>query len=591
MNSTAKWLTARQAALSRSFGQGWTIMARWASSKAPRSSMSTLPPPPSSAGVPSTSTVTPSSSATSASASAAPTEDAPMMLWPQAWPTSGSASYSAHRATTRGPSPKRAEKAVSSWQIPRSTAIPDADRTSVSWSTAKRSSKASSGRAWMAWLSVTSRSRCRSSAWRARALRSPAVLATEPGLLDDRDHVTPADRGPLGHSELGDGAVLVGRDRVLHLHSLEDANGLACLDRVADRDQDPDDGPLHGNGDRPGAGGAGRRAPVPPGDRSGNLRPWRSRAVGHRTARRHPQLHLVAAAVHLRRHLAQDPAVVGPGRGAGGLRHRRHRAQVEGLFDPAGRVAGLGEVGVAQDGHVGRDRAGDSFDLGLLERPQHPAPGRLSVGGPHRQLRHEVVVVLADRVPSFVPGVEPNPGAGRGAEAQDGPRRGQEPPPCRVLGVEADLDGVAACHDLVLGEVQRLTARHLELPGHQVEAGDELSDRVLDLEPGVHLQEVELPVLVEELDGAGVGVVAGPGDPHRRLAHGPADLVGEVGSRALLDELLVAALAGAVALAQPHDVAVAVRQDLHLDMPRPGQVALEVDLVPPEGRLGLPLGR
>src|SRR5579875_696899 len=277
MNSTAKWLTARQAALSRSFGQGWTIMARWASSKAPRSSMSTLPPPPSSAGVPSTSTVTPSSSATSASASAAPTEDAPMMLWPQAWPTSGSASYSAHRATTRGPSPKRAEKAVSSWQIPRSTAIPDADRTSVSWSTAKRSSKASSGRAWMAWLSVTSRSRCRSSAWRARALRSPAVLATEPGLLDDRDHVTPADRGPLGHSELGDGAVLVGRDRVLHLHSLEDANGLACLDRVADRDQDPDDGPLHGNGDRPGAGGAGRRAPVPPGDRSGNLRPWRRR--------------------------------------------------------------------------------------------------------------------------------------------------------------------------------------------------------------------------------------------------------------------------------------------------------------------------
>ena len=34
----------------RSVGQGCTIMAAWTPAKAPRSSMSTLPPPPSSAG-------------------------------------------------------------------------------------------------------------------------------------------------------------------------------------------------------------------------------------------------------------------------------------------------------------------------------------------------------------------------------------------------------------------------------------------------------------------------------------------------------------------------------------------------------------
>ena len=114
---------------------------------------------------------------------------------------------------------------------------------------------------------------------------------------------------------------------------------------------------------------------------------------------------------------------------------------------------------------------------------------------------------------------------------------------------------------------------------------DHLGDRVLDLEPGVHLEEEELAVLEEELDGAGVDVAARLGHLHRRLAHGLADLVGEVGGRALLDELLVAALARAVALAEPHRVAVRVGEDLHLDVAGPGEVALEVALVAPEVRL------
>ena len=111
---------------------------------------------------------------------------------------------------------------------------------------------------------------------------------------------------------------------------------------------------------------------------------------------------------------------------------------------------------------------------------------------------------------------------------------------------------------------------------------DQLGDGVLDLEAGVHLEEEELAVLVEELDGAGVDVAAGLGDLDRGLAHRLADLVGEVRGRALLDELLVAALGRAVALAHPHAVAVGVGDDLHLDVAGPGEVALHVDLVAPE---------
>ena len=117
--------------------------------------------------------------------------------------------------------------------------------------------------------------------------------------------------------------------------------------------------------------------------------------------------------------------------------------------------------------------------------------------------------------------------------------------------------------------------------------GDQLGDRVLHLEAGVHLEEVELAVLVEELDGAGVVVAAGLRDLDGGRAHGLADLVGEVGRRALLDQLLVPALGRAVALAQPQRVAVLVGQHLHLDVARPLEVALEVDLGTAEVGLGL----
>ncbi len=51
----------------------------------------------------------------------------------------------------------------------------------------------------------------------------------------------------------------------------------------------------------------------------------------------------------------------------------------------------------------------------------------------------------------------------------------------------------------------------------QVEPGDALGDRVLDLQPGVHLQEVELAVGREqELDRAGADVADRPGRGDRR---------------------------------------------------------------------------
>ena len=107
-----------------------------------------------------------------------------------------------------------------------------------------------------------------------------------------------------------------------------------------------------------------------------------------------------------------------------------------------------------------------------------------------------------------------------------------------------------------------------QLQPHEVEAGDQLGHRVLDLEPGVHLEEGEAPVgQDEELDGAGVHVADGarPRSPRRRPAR-PRRSGVTTGRRGLLDDLLVAALDRALALEEVHDGAVGVAEDLHLDV-------------------------
>ena len=67
---------------------------------------------------------------------------------------------------------------------------------------------------------------------------------------------------------------------------------------------------------------------------------------------------------------------------------------------------------------------------------------------------------------------------------------------------------------------QPLAERDPQLPLHEIDARHHLRDRMLDLQARVHLEEVELAVLVEqELDRAGVGVADRAGDERRAVGH------------------------------------------------------------------------
>ena len=111
---------------------------------------------------------------------------------------------------------------------------------------------------------------------------------------------------------------------------------------------------------------------------------------------------------------------------------------------------------------------------------------------------------------------------------------------------------------------------------------------MLDLDPGVGLDEVRVAGVVhEELERAEVRETGRP----REGEGGDDDPVAkggiEVGSGRDLDDLLPAPLEAALALAEVDGPAGSVTGHLDLDVPRPRDEALDVELLPAEGAPGL----
>src|SRR5204863_9642881 len=156
-----------------------------------------------------------------------------------------------------------------------------------------------------------------------------------------------------------------------------------------------------------------------------------------------------------------------------------------------------------------------------------------------------------------------------------------------VLGVDPAFDGVAAELDVLLAKRQRVAARDPDLLADEIEAGDRLGHRMLDLEAGVHLDEVEFPILPEELDRAGAAIAHVGHRLADDAAHPVALLRSDDRRGRFLQNLLVAALERAVALAQVDGIALAVAEHLELDVARVAEIFFDIDGVVAEGALRL----
>ena len=229
-------------------------------------------------------------------------------------------------------------------------------------------------------------------------------------------------------------------------------------------------------------------------------------------------------------------------------------------------------------------------DVELGQRPLGPVDRRLERARGTRLADHlgqQGIELRRRRQPEIAAGIDPHTRTGglaiggeRAGALRHDPRLDREP--ARVS------DG------LLVGDADRregVAGGDPELRLDEVQSQDLLGDRVLDLDAWIAFDE-EVPAALgvdQELHRAGILVSGGAREGHGIGEDALAQRVVEVGRGRHLDHLLVAQLDRAVALEEVHDVALAVAQDLDLDVARPRHDLLEEDRVVAEGRLGFAL--
>ena len=265
----------------------------------------------------------------------------------------------------------------------------------------------------------------------------------------------------------------------------------------------------------------------------------------------------------------------------------RGHEQFRRLVDEARGVVAADEARVrdhlVEEAQVGHHAA----DAELPQRAMHARDRLGRRRRPGRDLHQQRIVGAGDDC-AGVGGarVEPHAEAG-GAPVGGEPAVVGHEAVFRILGGHAALQRVGVKPDVLLRRHAAVAAADARAGGNadlrldQVDAGYHLGHRVLDLDARIDLDEVKAAGggVLQEFDRAGVAIVGGAADAQRRRAQLGALRVTEERSRRALDHLLVAALHGAIALVKMHQPAVAVAQQLHLDVARLAHQLFEIHLV------------
>src|SRR5262245_24077777 len=176
-------------------------------------------------------------------------------------------------------------------------------------------------------------------------------------------------------------------------------------------------------------------------------------------------------------------------------------------LDERGVNPAFDERRMAEDLLVNRNGGLQAFDDELSEGAAHDSNRLGARGLMDKQLGDQRIVIGWYAIARSNVGVEPHAGAARRAPLGDGAGAGAEIGG-GVFGIDAAFDRGAALHDVVLREAQFLARGNANLFADQIDAGDQLGHRVLDLDAGVEFDEIKAIVLIdEELASAGVIVV------------------------------------------------------------------------------------
>src|SRR5882762_10196014 len=249
----------------------------------------------------------------------------------------------------------------------------------------------------------------------------------------------------------------------------------------------------------------------------------------------------------------------------------------EELIEPFGMNFAAKKIGFGEDA---AEEASVGLDAGygvFVECAAQARDGFFARVAPGNKFAEEGIVFVGNG-PAFVDTfVEANAGtAGRVSRKNLSGRRKEIV--VGILGVEANFHGVAAWGDGFPCEREAVAGGDGDLKFDEIESGDLLGDGMLDLQPRVDFEEIEIEISVDEkFHRAGVDVATGTRQANRGIAHFLAEVGCDDGRWSFFDDFLVTALYGAFAFAEGNNAAMAVGQDLDFDMARLFQIFFEIE--------------
>ena len=240
-------------------------------------------------------------------------------------------------------------------------------------------------------------------------------------------------------------------------------------------------------------------------------------------------------------------------------------------LNPAGMnreitARGGGVSGVIQHYAVERNHCGHPLNLQFLQGAAGTLNRLFTVCAGDNQLSEHRIEVAANHIPLDKPRIPAHTGTGGHPQLLYSAGGGHERA-ARVLTVNTELNRMSAQLRAVGADL--LTAGNTELLTHQINTGDLLGDRVLNLQTRIHLQERDGAVRSEQKLAGARALVASFGEDRAGCLIQPLCLLlTQERGGSLLNEFLVAALKRTIAGRNHLDVSVGIRQTLGLNVAR-----------------------
>ena len=219
----------------------------------------------------------------------------------------------------------------------------------------------------------------------------------------------------------------------------------------------------------------------------------------------------------------------------------------------------------------------DAGDEVFAKPAPHASDRARSILGPRHELRDHRIVEDRHLETGRGAAVVAHPGSAGRPQLDDAAGR-RKKIVVRIFGVNAALDRMAVRrHQSVRIESQPISARNPNLPVYQVDARHHLGNRVLDLQSGVHLEEVVTSVLIhEELDRAGIGIPDAFRHRCRIRQHRAPERRRHRQRGRFLHDFLMAALNRAFAFDERQHRPVRVPEQLHFDVAGAAQASFQI---------------